>query len=167
MTVYSMDQRHFIEDIGLFFEQMGLPRMGGRVLGVLLISDPPAQSLTELSESLSASKSAISTATRLLQESGLIEQVPSPIPRRDYFRFKPGGWLLFMRQRLDVNRELHAITERGLELIKDQPEDSKSRLQEAHDLFSFMEEEYFGWTERWEEMEKKLKEDREKAKQKG
>jgi hypothetical protein len=27
---------HFIKDIGLFFEQLGMPRMAGRILGALL-----------------------------------------------------------------------------------------------------------------------------------
>ena len=34
------EEKHFVEDISLYFEQMGLPRMAGRVLGVLLICDP-------------------------------------------------------------------------------------------------------------------------------
>jgi DNA-binding transcriptional regulator GbsR (MarR family) len=154
MAGYSFEERHFIEDIGLFFERMGLPRMAGRVLGVLLISDPPAQSLTELSEALQASKSAISTATRLLVEAGLIEQVPSPVPRRDYFRFRPGGWLLYMRQWMEVMGALHQITERGLSLLKSKTPELQERLQEAHDLFSFMEAEYSGWFQRWEEHKK-------------
>jgi DNA-binding transcriptional regulator GbsR (MarR family) len=156
MTGYSMEERHFIEDIGLFFEQMGLPRMGGRIMGVLLISDPPAQSLTELSESLNASKSAVSSAVRLLQEVDLIEQVPSPIPRRDYFRFKSGGWMLFMRQRLDVMTALHQITERGLDLLKSKPEELHGRLMEAHDLFQFVEMESPHVMKRWEEYKKSL-----------
>lgn len=156
MAGYNFEERHFIEDIGLFFERMGLPRMAGRVLGVLLISDPPAQSLTELSEALHASKSAISTATRLLVEAGLIEQVPSPVPRRDYFRFRPGGWLLYMRQWMEVMGALHQITERGLSLLKSKTPEIQERLQEAHNLFSFMEAEYSGWPKRWEEHKKGL-----------
>lgn len=151
MTGQTLEQRHFIEDIGLFFEQMGLTRMAGRVLGVLLISDPPAQSLNDLCEALQASKSAISTTTRLLTEIGLIEQVPSPMPRRDYFRFKPGGWLLFMQQRMQVMSALHQITERGLGLLRDKPSGLQQRLLEAHDLFSFMEEQFPIWLERWQQ----------------
>jgi len=44
----QLEKLHFIEDIGLFFEQLGLPRMAGRILGVLLISDPPAQSIDDI-----------------------------------------------------------------------------------------------------------------------
>ena len=46
------EEMHFVEDISLYFEQMGLPRTAGRVLGVLLICDPRAQSLTDLCELL-------------------------------------------------------------------------------------------------------------------
>ncbi len=133
---------HFIEDIGLYFEQMGLPRMAGRILGALLISDPPSQSITDLGERLHASKSSISIMARLLMERGLIERVASPMPRRDYYRFKPGGWNLYMRQWLGLMSGLHQITERGLALMDGKPDLLKERLLEAHDLFSNIEAEF-------------------------
>ncbi len=142
MTTKILEEKHFIEDVGLFFEQMGVPRMGGRVLGVLLISDPPAQSINDLCEVLQASKSAISTSTRYLTGIGLIEKVASPIPRRDYYRFKSGGWFLYMKQWLTLMSDLHKVTERGLELISDKPDDLKERLLEAHDVFSFLEDHF-------------------------
>ncbi len=136
------EEMHFIEDIGLFFEQMGMPRIAGRILGVLLISDPPAQSITEISEKLKTSKSSVSIMARLLVEDGLIERVASPIPRRDFYRFKRGGWVLYMRQWLGLMAALHQITERGLALLAARPSEQKERLQEAHDLFSFVEERF-------------------------
>lgn len=136
----QLEEKHFIEDIGLFFEQMGMPRMAGRILGFLLISDPEAQSITEVTQALKASKSAVSMMARLLVENGLIERAASPVPRRDYYRFKPGGWVLYMRQWLGLMAELHKIAERGLLLMADKPEALKERLLEAHDLFSMMEE---------------------------
>jgi len=133
---------HFIEDIGLYFEQMGLPRMAGRILGALLISDPPSQSITDLSARLNASKSSISIMARLLVERGLIERVASPMPRRDYYRFKPGGWITYMRQWLGLMSGLHQITERGMQLMASKPIPLRERLQEAHDLFSNIEQEF-------------------------
>lgn len=139
---YQLEERHFIEDIGLFFEQMGMPRMAGRILGVLLIADPPAQSINDLSEKLKASKSSISIMARLLVEHGLIERVASPLPRRDYYRFKPGGWIHYMREWLGLMAELHKITERGIALMDGRPAGVQARLVEAHDLFSTVEEEF-------------------------
>lgn len=141
MSERYYEQKHFVEDIGLYFEHMGLPRMAGRVLGVLLISDPPEQSLNDLVEELQASKSSMSTTTRLLSEMGLIERVPSAKPREVAFRFKPGGWVVFMRMRLRLMASLHQIAERGLELLKGDPPALQERLQEAHDMFSLIEQE--------------------------
>jgi DNA-binding transcriptional regulator GbsR (MarR family) len=133
---------YFVEDIGLFFEQMGLPRMAGRILGVLLISDPEAQSTPDLAQSLKASKSAISSMTRLLTEVGLIERVASPIPRRVYYHFKPGGWIQYLRNWIELMSELHQITEQGLRLMQDKPASLRARLEEAHELFSLLEERF-------------------------
>jgi DNA-binding transcriptional regulator GbsR (MarR family) len=138
----SIEAKHFVEDIGLFFEQMGMPRMAGRILGVLLIADPPAQSITDIASMLMASKSSVSTMARLLVEDGLIERVASPVPRRDYYRFKPGGWILYIRRWLGLMSELHRITERGMRLLGDKPPELQERLQEAHDLFSLVEERF-------------------------
>jgi len=132
----------FIEDIGLYFEQMGLPLMAGRILGALLISEPPAQSITDLGKKLNASKSSISIMARLLVERGLIERVASPVPRQDYYRFKPGGWIIYMRQWLGLMAGLHRITERGMQLMSGKPDPLKERLKEAHDLFSNIEQEF-------------------------
>jgi DNA-binding transcriptional regulator GbsR (MarR family) len=150
MSERYYEKKHFIEDISLYFEQMGLPRMAGRILGVLLIADPPEQSLNDLCEVLQASKSAISTTTRLLTEMGLIERVPSAKPREAAFQFKGGGWLVFMRMRLRLMASLHQIAERGLELLEDEPPALRERLQEAHDMFSLIEQELPALLERVE-----------------
>lgn len=162
MTVSLIDERHFIEDIGLYFEQLGLPRMAGRILGVLLISDPPEQSTNDLCEILQASKSSISTTTRLLLGRGLIERVASPLPRRDYYQFKPEGWRHFLKQHIDLWRSLHQIAEAGLELVKDKEPPLRERLQEAHDIFSFMEDEIPALMTRWEEDRSRPSKDRKK-----
>jgi DNA-binding transcriptional regulator GbsR (MarR family) len=137
---HQIEEKHFIEDIGLFFEQMGMPRMAGRILGVVLVSEPSAQSITDIAQTLQASKSSISIMARLLVENGLIERVASPLPRRDYYRFKSGGWILYMRHWMELWSALHQIAERGIDLLNGKTANDKERLLEAHDLFSLMEE---------------------------
>jgi len=148
--VHLFDERHFVEDISLYFEQMGLPRTAGRVLGVLLISDPPAQSLTDLCAWLGASKGSVSTTTRLLVEMDLIERVPSPVPRQACFQFRPGGWVVFIRQHLKLWASLHQIAEQGLGLLHEKNPALRDRLQEAHDMFSLIEDELPALLERVE-----------------
>ena len=112
-----LEERHFVEDFGLYFEQMGYPRMAGRILGWLLICDPPSQSAGELAEVLAASKGSLSTMTRLLIQVGLIERVGLPGQRRDYFRIKPGAWPQLIRSQMQSMTGLHQMVERGLTML--------------------------------------------------
>jgi hypothetical protein len=47
-----------------------------------------------------------------------------------------------MRQWLGLMAGLHQITERGMQLMANKPDALKLRLQEAHDLFSNIEQEF-------------------------
>ena len=142
-------EKHFIEDVGLLLEQSSVPRMAGRILGLLLISDPEYQSSSEMAEKLRASKGSISTMTRLLLEMNLIERIAMPEDRRDYFKIKPGAWseiIMFEASEFGIGRKL---AERGLELLKSESPEMKARLLEAHDLYAFLEAETPRLIERW------------------
>ena len=149
------EEKHFIEDVGLLFEESGHPRMAGRILGCLMISDQPHLSSTELSEILQASKGSLSTMTRFLLQMGLIERVGLPGRRRDYFQMKSGALTQLVSHVVYELSALRKLAERGLELMKGQDSELKQRLKEAHDLFSFMEREYPLLIERWEKGHKK------------
>lgn len=152
---WQFEEKHFIEDFGLLFEESGHPRMAGRILGCLLISDPPYLSTTELAEILQASKGSLSTMTRFLLQMGLIERVGLPGHRRDYFQIKSGAWTQLVRHAVYELSALRKLAERGLELMEAQDSELKQRLQEARDLFSYMEREYPLLIERWEKEHKK------------
>ena len=79
----------YVEEIGLIFER-GVPRMVGRVFGVLVISEVPELSAEELAGAWRASQGPISTTTHMLEQIGIIERVGRPGECRDYFRNKPG-----------------------------------------------------------------------------
>lgn len=145
----AIAQQHFIEEVGLLFETVGFPRMAGRVLGWLLISDPPHQSPAELAETLQASKGSISTMTRLLEQIGLIERISLPGERRDYFRIKPNAWTELTSRRLAQITAFREVATRGLDLLApDQPQ-LRQRLQEMHDIHAFFEAELPRLIEQW------------------
>ncbi len=145
-----LEERHFVEDVGLFFEQMGFPRMAGRILGWLLICDPPVQSAGQLAEVLQASKGSLSTMTRLLIQIGLVERVGLPGQRRDYFRIRQGAWPHLIKAQMQVMTGLHQMVERGLVLLDGSDPELKERLLEAHDLYAFLERELPALFQRWE-----------------
>jgi DNA-binding transcriptional regulator GbsR (MarR family) len=149
------EKKHFIEDVGLLFEQSGQPRMSGRIIGWLLICDPPHQSTSELAQVLGASKASLSTMTRLLLQVGLIERVGVPGHRRDHYRIKPGAWSEMMQQHLDEIKAARQLADRGLELLEGKPAELKQRLKEVREMYTFFEEAYPTLLERWERELKK------------
>ncbi len=149
-----LEERHFVEDVGLYFEQMGYPRMAGRILGWLLICDPPVQSAGELADVLQASKGSLSTMTRLLIQVGLIERAGLPGQRRDYFRIRPGAWPQLIKVQMQSMTGLHQMVERGLTMLQDRDPALQQRLREAHDLYAFLERELPALLRRWEQERK-------------
>lgn len=144
------EQIHFVEEVGLMFELAGLPRMSGRILGWLLISNPPQQSHSDIAEVLQASKGSISTMTRLLIQIGLIERVSLPGERRDYFQIKPNAWGQMTKQRIAQIAAFRQLAEKGLDLLKDSSPRLRHRLQEMRDIHAFLERELPLLDERWE-----------------
>ncbi len=151
----QLEVKNFVEDVGIFFEQSGLPRMAGRILGWLLICDTPQQSTSELIEALKASKGSISTTTRLLIRIGLIERFSLPGIRHDYFRIKPGVWHHLIKESQVQTTAMRQLAERGLELLKNKPPLNRQRLEEMRNMYAFFEQEYPALLERWEQKRKK------------
>ncbi len=144
-------QQKYVEDFGLFAEQVGLPRMAGRILAWLLICDPPHQTMNELVDALQASKSSISTTTRLLITFGMLERVSLPGERRDYYRLVPNLWTSAMERSSQEFGGFLKMAERGLTLLTDDTDERRQRLQEMHDLYTFIAREFPQIMERWRE----------------
>ena len=139
----------FVEELGVQLElEAGTPRMVGRVLGWLLVCDPPEQSAAELAETLQASKGSISTATRLLLRIGLIERTRLRGERFDRFRAHPSGWDDFL-WRDEQFREPRRVLRIGLDALADEPADRRQRLERLDWLYAWWEERMPGLREEY------------------
>ena len=146
------ERQQFIEELGLFFEKRGLPRMAGRILGHLLICNPPEQSTVQLADALVASRASMSSMTRLLMHFGLVEQVNLPGRRQSYFRISPTAWDSLMRQSMDKIVSLRQLGERGLEILDDSDPRLRQRLEGMCRMYEFFEREFSAIWERWQEV---------------
>ena len=150
----EVEKKQFAEEVGILFEQTGMPRMAGRIVGWLLISDPAHQSTSELVEALTASKGSISTTTRLLIRIGLIERISLPGQRHDYFRVKPNAWHQMLKDTMIQTTTFRQLMEKGLELLRDNAHSNRALLEEMHDMYAFFEREFPVLFERWEQKRK-------------
>jgi DNA-binding transcriptional regulator GbsR (MarR family) len=106
-------RKDFVERFAVAKEADGLPRIAGRIFGLLLTADRDL-SLDEIAKELGASKGSASVNTRLLEQSGFIERVSRPGDRRDYYSISPDLFERTMGERLTRWHRLHDIVIYGI-----------------------------------------------------
>lgn len=88
----SATRSEFIEKIGLITQGEGLPRIAGRLFG-MLIFDGNAVSFSDLANGLDVSRGSVSSGIRLLEERGLVRRVSKPGDRQDFFELAPDPYI--------------------------------------------------------------------------
>ena len=139
----------YVEEVALFWEQQGLPRIAGRILGLLMVCDPPHRSARQIAEQLSVSKGSVSTMVRLLLASGSIEVVAIPGERATHYRLSPDSIEQKLERRLQAMVGFQGLADRGLALLADAPDAQRERLLHIRDLYAFLGEELPLLIARW------------------
>jgi DNA-binding transcriptional regulator GbsR (MarR family) len=127
----------FIERIALALESDDLPRIAGRIFGLLLISED-ARSLDDLAGELGVSKGSVSTDARLLEQRGVLERISRPADRRDYYRVQPDLFSHTMAQRLARWERFHEAIGTARTSLPIQSREVLDRLEEYEEAYAFM-----------------------------
>jgi Mn-dependent DtxR family transcriptional regulator len=145
------DERRFADELGFFWEDAGGTRMAGRVLGALLLAEPPGMSSSELAQALGVSAASISTATRELIRPGLVTRVRVPGERQDHFRATMGESIVdFLASRMELNRRWASLMRRGERLTAHKDPAVGRQLEEIREFYEFLDEEFAALVERWQ-----------------
>lgn len=100
MNEQSDEIKAIVEKIGVLFEKNGFSPVGGRIIGLLLVSEPPHRTFDEFVEFLGASKSSVSNSINFLMEQGVIDYFTQPGDRKRYFTFVKDGWFIMIEKKL-------------------------------------------------------------------
>lgn len=138
----------FIEAMGLYFEDAGVPRIGGRLLGLLTLTDGPL-SLDQIAERLRVSRASVSTNARLLLSIGLAERASLPGDRRDYYTFANRAWEGGMLSAIARAQTLRRIAVEGLAGLGPGDTAGHARLREAVEFSDLYATELTALLERW------------------
>jgi DNA-binding transcriptional regulator GbsR (MarR family) len=127
-----------------------VPRIAGRIFGVLLLS-PDALSIDELAERLAVSRASISIDARRLERVGLLERVTRKGDRRDYYHLAPNHYSRALELRLAAIRRFLALFADATQLKVDSPL-VRERIEEAADahasLYDAISRELARWNAR-------------------
>lgn len=127
----------FIERMGFIVQAEGLPRIAGRVLGLLILEGGPI-GFADLAARLQVSRASVSTNTRLLEGLGVVERTARPGERGDSFRLADRPWRRLLEgsvERMGRVRETVAKTRKAMPA--DAP--AQGRLKELGDFYAVVE----------------------------
>jgi DNA-binding Lrp family transcriptional regulator len=139
----------FADRVGRFFaRQYGLPPVTGRVMGWLLICDPPEQTAAEIAEALQTSRSAVGSAIASLENQGQILRTRAAGERADRVSFHPDAAIRSLESPEEYGTML-ALARHGLEVLRDAPPARRARLLGAVAFYEFLLERMPALADEW------------------
>ena len=130
------DDHRFIETLGLHFEDEGIPRIGGRMIGLLILADRPL-SLGQIADLLKVSPASVSTNARMFHTRALLEEISYPGDRRHYYVFSQSAWEQQFQMAMKTLLNAGKIFRGGLARLAPEEQVRRQRMTEAVEFFDF------------------------------
>lgn len=125
------------EQVAMHLARDGMPPIAGRILGWLMVCDPPEQSAAQISAAIGASRASLTQNLRLLTGMGFLTWRTRPGDRTMYYRMADDAWQAVVRRQVAGIASFLDITRQGLDLLG--PEDDRAaRIRQAHAAFAWM-----------------------------
>jgi DNA-binding transcriptional regulator GbsR (MarR family) len=151
-------KKDFIQDFGEAYHMFGLPRLMGRIVGLLLHSAEPV-SLDFITKELNVSKGPVSQIIKRLRDHNQVKRVWIPGDRKDYYIADPDIFehsfqhhMNMMEQNLELAKKYHLL------IKNNHYEGSKAFKKHIYEMESFFENVHSHYSDILKEWnEKKLK----------
>lgn len=138
-------KQEFIQDFGEAYQLFGLPKLMGRIVGLLLYVNRPI-SLNEITSQLNVSKGPVSQIIRRLRDHDLIQRIWVPGDRKDYYQPEADIFGNAFKNHIGLmkrNLELAQKYQAKLKFSKEEENAQfKERIEEMHQFYKMMLE-YF------------------------
>lgn len=124
----------FIEQMGLFAQGDGVPRIAGRLFGYFIVHGGPI-SFADLAEKLQVSRASVSTNARTLTSLGIIKRVTRPGDRQDYYQLAEFPFLRMIESYIARMRKMQEILQQANQTIPLDMAATHRRLAQMSDFY--------------------------------
>ena len=138
-TENSVEKRRQVERIGVAFEKSGMSPVAARIIGLLMMAEPPYLTLEEITEATRASKSSVSNALKFLQAEGLIDYITFSGDRKRYFQLYTTTWLEVLQQKVASITPFREILRETVDMRSDEYPQFNQSLLEICELYGEFE----------------------------
>lgn len=122
-----------------------MSRTAGRILGWLMICEPPHQSAAGVVEALQISAGSVSTQMRLLEQMGVVERHTFPGDRASYYRLPDQVWAKSMAGEFERVAQMRSLGQAAVDVI---PRTRPERVTELGLVAEFWAQEWPGLMQR-------------------
>ena len=128
--------RRYAEEVGVALARMGTTPAFGKLLGWLLVCDPPCQTSAQLGAAVGLSRASVSAGMRTLERSGLVRRVPTS-DRGHAYEIQRDAFARVIDPTANM-RVFIELMQRGIDLIGAEDAPRADRLRHARDFYAFM-----------------------------
>jgi len=142
-----------VEEFGNLYEDYGLPRLKGLLVG-LLVGHAEPLSLDDMAEKLGRSKGPISQAIRELALAGMVRKATGEQTRRDYYVADPDLFLNNFRRNMRTvarNRSTAEFFLDALGRLEQEPPGVRAQMEKMQAFYALMEGFYARFEAAWDE----------------
>jgi len=139
----------FVEHAAVVLADMGFARMPARVLMLLMATEEPGLTATDLATGLQVSPAAVSNAVRYLMHVGLAEREAVPGARRDLYRLPDDAWYTASGAKQPAYGKLADVASQGVMATGGL---AGGRLRDMQSFFDYLDTELPGVVERWHQL---------------
>ena len=107
------EREEYIEEVGIYYENYGFPRIAGRILGYLMSSDSDNNSFDEIKDALIISKGSASSNINILVRQKMIEKHSVKGSRKSFYRIDTSSVQEFVQTEIDIIRKMEDLYLKG------------------------------------------------------
>lgn len=145
-------KQEFIQDYGHGYQTFGLPRLMGKVVGLLLYHGDPL-SLDDITTELHVSKGPVSQIMRRLRDHNLVRRIWVPGSRRDYYQAEPDIFGQAFANHAGLQNQNLALarkyTQRIQETGEELPPSFNDRMKEMDRFYTLMNKHFGNFLDEW------------------
>ncbi len=138
----NKETRELVEKFGVFIEKAAnFQPTSARIVGYLLISDPPYKTFNEILNYLKVSKSSVSQALNLLISQDFVDYITLPNDRKRYFRLNTVSWFNILKKKMGMVSQLKQIFQEILKYRSDRNPEFNGQIEIMITFFEIFEKE--------------------------
>lgn len=103
-----------VEQTGVWFSSLGVPRAAGQMFGYMLACHPAEQSASDIAAGIGMSRASVSSAAKLLQSMNALEERHRVGDRKTYYRMRSDWWIVMATAKISGFEQLADIARRTL-----------------------------------------------------